>query len=176
MLKFWCHENETGFLYFEPLCKRSLSILKRTILRSPVTIWPHGAYRNSESHKEQGVGFWERPWKTCFVIEHFGSNRAGKAIRNAWRVLILIVWTDFILDGFLIQHMLLKFKASMPLLANLTFRNGLFLVSVGSPTLTALKTLLEEIFKKIPWSRCFTDAKSVKCKVNDDSYSSCSIF
>ena len=49
ILKFWCHENETGSLYFGPLCKRSVSIWLWTILRSPVTIWPHGAYRNSES-------------------------------------------------------------------------------------------------------------------------------
>ena len=63
-------------------------------------------------------------------------------IRNAWLLLVSEVWRDFILDGFLI-----KFKASMPLLANLTFRNGRFLFSVGSPTLTALKTLLEEISK-----------------------------
>ena len=33
----------------------------------------------------------------------------------------------------------------MPLLANLTFRKGRFLVSVGSPALKALKSLLEEI-------------------------------
>ena len=44
MPKFWCHEYETGSLYFGPLLKRSLSFTLRTILRSPVTIWPHGAY------------------------------------------------------------------------------------------------------------------------------------
>ena len=43
MSKFWCHEYETGSLYFGPLLKRSLSFILRTILRSPVTIWPHGA-------------------------------------------------------------------------------------------------------------------------------------
>ena len=35
------HENETGSLYFGPLRKRSLSVSFHTILRSPVTIWPH---------------------------------------------------------------------------------------------------------------------------------------
>ena len=48
MPKFWCHEYETGSLYFGPLLKISLSFTLRTILRSPVTIWPHGAYRNGE--------------------------------------------------------------------------------------------------------------------------------
>ena len=38
----------------------------------------------------------------------------------------------------------------MPLLANLTFRKGRFFVSEGPPTLTALKSLLEEISKMIP--------------------------
>ena len=37
------------FLYFGPLWKRSLGFWLRTILRSPVTIWPHGEYRNLES-------------------------------------------------------------------------------------------------------------------------------
>ena len=45
--------------------------------------------------------------------------------------------------------MLLKFKASMSLLAKLTFRKGRFLVSVGTPTLTALNSLMEEISKMI---------------------------
>ena len=43
MSRFWCHENETGSLYFGPLRKRSRSLSFRTILRSPVSIWPHGA-------------------------------------------------------------------------------------------------------------------------------------
>ena len=41
-------------------------------------------------------------------------------------------------------------QSVMPLLANLTFRNGRFLVSDGSLTLTALKSLFEEISKIIP--------------------------
>ena len=64
ILKFWCHENETGSLYFGPLRKASFSFWLRTILRSSVTIWPHGAYRNSESQQEQGIGFWERSLKS----------------------------------------------------------------------------------------------------------------
>ena len=46
--KCWCHENETGSLNFGPLRKKSLSFSFRTILRSPVTTWPHGAHRNSQ--------------------------------------------------------------------------------------------------------------------------------
>ena len=53
MPKFWCHDYETGFLYFGPLLKRSLRFILRTILRSPVTIWSHCAYRNIESEQLQ---------------------------------------------------------------------------------------------------------------------------
>ena len=87
-----------------------------------------------------------------------------------WKYGGILFWTDFWLK------MLLTFKASMPLLANLTFRNGRFLVSVGSPTVTALKSLFEEIFKIIPWRRCPGDPTSVKCKVKVDSYKACSRF
>ena len=38
MPKFWCHEYETGSLYFGPLLKRSLSFTLRTILRSQVWV------------------------------------------------------------------------------------------------------------------------------------------
>ena len=41
ILNFWCHENETGPLYFGPLRKRSLSFRLRTILRSPLTKYGH---------------------------------------------------------------------------------------------------------------------------------------
>ena len=107
ILKFWCHENETGSLYFGP-CAKHLCGRLRTILRSPVTIWPHGAYRNSESQQEQG-GILGKTIKvnllqTCFVIENFGSNRLVIAIRNAWRLLVLKIWRDFTLDRFMIQH------------------------------------------------------------------------
>ena len=62
--KFWCHENETGSLNFGPLRKRYLSLSFCTILRYPVTTWPHGAYRNSEPGQVQGKGFWERLLKS----------------------------------------------------------------------------------------------------------------
>ena len=45
--------------------------------------------------------------QTCFVIEDFGSNRPGRtgiAIGNTWRLLVLKVRRDFILDGLLIQN------------------------------------------------------------------------
>ena len=87
-----------------------------------------------------------------------------------WKYGGILFWTDFWFK------MLLTFKASMPLLANLTFRNGRFLVSVGSPALTALKSLFEEISKIIPWSRCPGDPTSAKCKVKVDSYKACSRF
>ena len=63
MPKFWWHEYETGSLHFGPLRKISLSLILRTILRSPVTIWSHGTYRNCESERLQGRGSWERHWK-----------------------------------------------------------------------------------------------------------------
>ena len=64
ILKFLCHENEKGSLYFGPFRKRSLSFWLRTISRLPVTIWLHGAYRNSKSQQEQGLGLRERPLKS----------------------------------------------------------------------------------------------------------------
>ena len=69
-------------------------------------------------------------------------------------------WRDFRLK------ILLKFKASMPLLANFIFRNGRFFVSIESQTMTALKSLFEEMSKIIPWSRCSGDPTSVKCKIS----------
>ena len=87
-----------------------------------------------------------------------------------WKYGGILFWTVFWFK------MLLTFKASMPLLANLTFRNGRFLVSVGSPTLIALKSLFEDISKIIPWSRCPGDPTSAKCKVKVDSYKACSRF
>ena len=64
----------------------------------------------------------------------------------------------------------------MPLLAHFIFRNGRFIVSIESQTLTALNSLFEEMFKIISWSRCSGDPISVKCKVNVDSYKTCSVF
>ena len=64
----------------------------------------------------------------------------------------------------------------MPLLANFIFRNGRFFVSIESQTLTALNSLFEEMSNIIPWSRCSGDPTSVKCKVNVDSYKTCSVF
>ena len=42
MPKCWCHEYETGSLYFGPLLKRSLSFILRTILRLPNS--PHTSH------------------------------------------------------------------------------------------------------------------------------------
>ena len=78
ILKFWCHENEPGSLYFGPLRKWSIRFWLRTMLRSPITIWPHGAYRKLESQQEQdGGGVLGKTMEifllqTCFVIENFG--------------------------------------------------------------------------------------------------------
>ena len=82
----------------------------------------------------------------------------------------ILLWTDFWFK------ILLKFKASMPLLANFIFRNGRFFVSIESQTLTALNSLFEEMSKIIPWSRCSGDPTSVKCKVNVDSNKTWSVF
>ena len=79
-------------------------------------------------------------------------------------------WMDFWFK------MLLTFKTPMPLLANLTFRNGWFLFSVASPTLAALNSLFEEISKIRPYNRCPGDPKSAKCKIKEDSYKACSRF
>ena len=54
----------TGSLNFGPLRKISLNLSFCTILRSPVTTWPHGAYRNSEQGQVQGREFWERLLKS----------------------------------------------------------------------------------------------------------------
>ena len=70
----------------------------------------------------------------------------------------------------------LKFKASMSLSANLTFRNGWILVSVGFPTLADLNSLFKEISKIIPWSRCPGALTSIKCEVNVDSLRACGFF
>ena len=82
----------------------------------------------------------------------------------------ILLWTDFWFKIFL------RFKASMPLLANFIFRNGRFFVSIESSTLTALNSLLEEMSKIKPWSRCSGDPTSVKCKVSVDSFKTCSVF
>ena len=62
--KLWGHENATGFLNFWPLRKRYLMFTFCTILRSPVTTWSHGAYRNSEPGQIQGRVFLEGLWKS----------------------------------------------------------------------------------------------------------------
>ena len=54
MSKFECHEYETVSMYFWSLLKISLSIIIHTKLRSTLTKWPHGAYRNCESEQLQG--------------------------------------------------------------------------------------------------------------------------
>ena len=41
--------------------------------------------------------------QTCFVVEYLG-NRTGIALGNAWRLFVLQVRRDFILDGLLIQN------------------------------------------------------------------------
>ena len=58
---------------------------------------------------------------------------------------------------------LLKFKALMPLFANLIFKEWAIFVSVLSHTLTALNNLFAEMSKIILWSRCSGDAASAKC-------------
>ena len=60
----------------------------------------------------RAVARWGIMWKTlkvellqsCFVIEDFGSNRTSIALGNEWRLLVLKVRRDFILDGLLFQN------------------------------------------------------------------------
>ena len=42
--------------------------------------------------------------QTCFVIKDFGSNRTGIAIGIAWRLPVLKVRRDLILDRLLVQN------------------------------------------------------------------------
>ena len=68
----------------------------------PCTLWPHGAYRNCESEQLQGGRSRGRPWKsTCcelFLNLRFSKQLNGYiAIGNAWRLLVLKVWRNFIL-------------------------------------------------------------------------------
>ena len=76
--------------------------------------------------------------QTCFVIEDFGSNRTGIAIGNAWRLLVLKVRWDFILDGLLIQNVA-NIQSVDAFIGEFGTRKRAVLVSVGSPTLTAYK-------------------------------------
>ena len=89
--------------------------------------------------------------QTCFVIEDFGSNRTGIAIGNAWRLLILKVRRDLILDGLLFQNV-----------ANIQIVNafiGEFDIQKRAvprfcrfidPALTALNSLFDEVSKIKP--------------------------
>ena len=65
------HGEEKGLIVKDPLSFR-------TLLRSSVTTWSHGAYRNSYPVQVQGWGYWERPWKSiCSRIllkSKFGNN------------------------------------------------------------------------------------------------------
>ena len=144
-------------------------------------IWIHGAYRNCESEQLQGGGSWGKTLKVGVTANllcnsRFWKQQNGYSYRKCMatpyieKYVGILFWTDFWFK------MLLTFKASMPLLANLKFRNGRFLVSAGSTTLTALNSLFEEISKIIPWSRGPGDPTSAKCKVKVDSYKACIRF
>ena len=131
----------------------------------------------------RAVARWGIMWKTlnvellqtCFVIEDFGSNRTSIAIGNAWRLLVLKVRRDFILDGLLVQNVaniqsvnafIGEFdiqKRAVPCFCRFTDPN-----SFEKPVWRKSKT--------IPWSRCPGDPTSAKCKVKVDSYKACGRF
>ena len=113
--------------------------------------------------------------QSFFVIEYFGNNRTGIAKINTWRLLLLKVRRDFIFDGLLVE-IIANIQSDNVFIGEFDIRNGWFLVSVSSPTLTSLNRLFEEISKITPWSRCPDDPTSVKCKFKVDSYKACSRF
>ena len=111
MIMFWCHEYETGSLYFGPLFNRSLSFILRTLLRSPLNYMTTWSVQKMWIRTIARWGILGKTLKvellqTCFVIEDFGSNRTSIAIGNAWRLLVLNskVRRNFILNGLLIQN------------------------------------------------------------------------
>ena len=67
------------FPYFGPLHKRSLRFLLKTILRTPVTIWRFGVYRNSESQQEQHNKFWQR-LSHLTTIRTYARNVVSKGV------------------------------------------------------------------------------------------------
>ena len=78
-----------------------LDMFPVTILRSPVTTWPHGLW-NCESEQLQGKDLGRRVAANLLCNWGFWSNRTGIDIRKAWRLLVLKVCRDCILDGLLI--------------------------------------------------------------------------
>ena len=130
--KFWCHENETGSLNVGPLRKRSLSVSYYVRYWDHLLQYGHMEHKEIQSQYRHKVVILGKTMEvdllqTCFIIENLSSNWTGIAIGNAWRLLVcnmgeyyfgLIFWFK----------MLLKFKASMPLLANFIFRNRQFFV------------------------------------------------
>ena len=87
--------------------------------------------------------------QTCFEIEDFGSNRTGIALGNAGRHLVLKVLRDCILDGLLAQNVA-YIQIVNAFFGEFDIQQWAVPFSVGSPTLTALISLFEEISKIIP--------------------------
>ena len=109
MPQFWCHKYETDSLYFWSLLKRYLSFILRTILRSPVTIWPHGAYRNCESELQGGGPVKDPKLESRVAVSLLNNWRFWKQQnRFSYRKCMATPWMkvrrDFILDGRLIQN------------------------------------------------------------------------
>ena len=105
----------------------------------------------------------------------FSKQQIGISYGNEWRSTLLKVPRNFILDALLIQNDA-YIQSVNDFIGDLTFRNEQFPVSVVSSTLAVLNSLLEEISKITPWSRCPGDPTSVKCKVKVDSYKAFSCF
>ena len=87
--------------------------------------------------------------QTCFVIECFESNRTDIGIGNAWRLLVLEVRRDFILDGLLIQNVA-NIQSVNAFIGEFDIQKRAIPCFVGSPTLTALNNLFEILSQIIP--------------------------
>ena len=105
--------------------KRSQFFSFCSIQRSPVTTRPHGAYRNSEPEQvHSGKDYWSRfaadffcNWKIWKQLSEY-SYRKWMAASLFYKYRGILLWADILFK------MLLKCKASMPLLVNFIFRNG----------------------------------------------------
>ena len=154
VLKFWCHETETESLYFGPL-RKTFSVFGYGRYWDHLSLYGHMERIEIQNHSRNKV--WDS-WKDhrslfaadllcnwkCWKQPNGYSYKKCKATPGIENMEGVLLWTDFWFN------MLLKFKASMPLLANLTFIKGRFLVSEGSPPWQLWKVCLRKYPKWYP--------------------------
>ena len=90
-------------------CSKDLSVQYYVLYWDHLSLYGHLERKEILNPSSCKVGIMWKTLKvellqTCFVIEDFGSNRTSIAIGNAWRLLVLKVRRDFILDGLLVQN------------------------------------------------------------------------